>query len=99
MVENKDKNTKDTNIQIKIDFYNPSILSIESDQKSLFNVIEGGGGSGASFVTIVIRELLPMQRVSIRILTNNNALLKSEKVICRSNNLGRFDATAFDVVQ
>lgn len=87
LVYNSSTKELDKNVQIKVDFFDPCIKKVVIDSNRV-EVLEGGK-NGSSFVSLLIKELIPEEKQSIKIFVRRlNKDIRIHNYTSRSKNYG-----------
>lgn len=95
LIQNADLRLNDSNVQVKLDFYHPCIERVELAGNRV--EIREGGEKGSSFVSLLIKELLPEEKHAIRIFVNKTGDVDVSKQKARSTKCGKIPIYVADV--
>ena len=95
MIQNADPELIDSNVQIKLDFYHPCIKRVEIPGNRV--EIREGGEKGSSFVSLLVKELLPEEKHAIRVFVEKIDDVSINKQKARSSKCGEIPIYIADV--
>lgn len=95
MIQNADLQLSDSNVQVKLDFYHPCIERVELPEDRV--EIREGGEKGSSFVSLLVKELLPEEKHAIRVFVNKVGEVEISKQKARSLKCGNIPIYVADV--
>ena len=95
MIQNADPELIDSNVQIKLDFYHPCINRVEIPGNRV--EIREGGEKGSSFVSLLVKELLPEEKHAIRVFVEKIDDVGINKQKARSSKCGEIPIYIADV--
>jgi len=96
MIQNADPELIDSNVQIKLDFYHPCINRVEIPGNRV--EIREGGEKGSSFVSLLVKELLPEEKHAIRVFVEKIDDVGINKQKARSSKCGEIPIYIADVI-
>lgn len=95
MIQNADFRLSDSNVQVKLNFYHPCIERVELPGNRV--EIREGGEKGSSFVSLLVKELLPEEKHAIRVFVNKIGDVDISKQKARSSKCGKIPIYIADV--
>lgn len=95
MIQNADLQQSDSNVQVKLDFFHQCIERVEISGNRV--EIREGGEKGSSFVSLLVKELLPEERHSLRVFVNKVGEVDINKQKARSSKCGNIPIYVADV--
>lgn len=95
MIQNADLSLNDSNVQVKLDFHHPCIERVEIPGNRV--EIREGGEKGSSFVSLLVKELLPEEKHAIRVFVRKIGDVHINKQKARSSKCGKIPIYIADV--
>lgn len=95
LIQNADLKMSDSNVQVKLDFYHPCIERVELSGNKV--EIREGGEKGSSFVSLLVKELLPEEKHAVRVFVKKIGEADIDKNKARSTKCGKIPIYVCDV--